>query len=190
MVKRVDFSPDERYLVTFERISIPDNAPQGPQYMSKENEGDYVAVWDVKTGHLKRSFPRSVSIGEDEATSKNPLWPPLKWSPDGKYVARITQGQHISIYSLPDFGLVDKKSLKIEGVVDFEWCPLGDKDREDDGKDGKGKGPKKEKENILAYWTPEIANQPARVTLMTFPGRVQLRSKNLFNVSEVSDFLL
>lgn len=187
LVKRVDFSPDERYLVTFERITIPDNAPQGPQYIPRENEGDYVAVWDIKTGHWKRTFPRSIPVGDDEATSKNPLWPPLKWSPDGKFVARVTPGQQISVYSLPDFALVDKKSLKIDGVVDFEWSPLGEKDREEDAKerDAKGKGPKKERESILAYWTPEIGNQPARVTLMTFPGRVQLRSKNLFNVSDV-----
>jgi translation initiation factor 3 subunit B len=184
LIKRLDFSPDESYLVTFERISIPENAPQGPQYLGKENEGDYVAVWDVKTGHLKRTFPRSFAIGEDEATSKNPMWPPLKWSFDGKYVARLTPGQHISVYSLPDFGLVDKKSIKIEGVVDFEWCPLGDKDYEEDAKD-KGKSPKKERESMLAYWTPEIGNQPARASLMQFPSRVQLRSKNLFNVSDV-----
>ncbi|KIM25506.1 hypothetical protein M408DRAFT_331075 [Serendipita vermifera MAFF 305830] len=188
LIKRVDFSPDERYLVTFERISIPENAPQGPQYLGKENEGDYVAVWDVKTGHLKRTFPRSFPVGEDEATSKNPMWPPLKWSHDGKYVARITPGQQISVYSLPDFGLVDKKSIKIEGVVDFEWCPLGDKDYDEDAKDAKGKGPKKARESMLAYWTPEIGNQPARASLMSFPSRVQLRSKNLFNVSDCKIF--
>lgn len=178
MIKRMDFSPDENYIVTFEKIVIPDNALQGPQYLGKDNEGDYVAVWDVRTGHLKRTFPRSVLLGEDEATSKNLIWPQLKWSPDGKYVARITPGQQISVYSLPDFALVDKKSLKIEGVVDFEWCPLGEKDREDVAQG------KKPRESILAYWTPEIGNQPARATLISFPSRTQLRSKNLFNVSD------
>lgn len=186
MIKRVDFSPDEKYLVTFERISIPDGAPQGPQYLSKENEGDWIAAWDIRTGHLKKTFPRSFPVGEDEATSKNPLWPALKWSADGKYVARITPGQHISVYSLPDFQLVDEKVVKIEGVVDFEWCPLGDKDREEDSKDIKGKGQKQARESILAYWTPEIGNQPARASLMSFPSRTTLRSKNLFNVSDVS----
>lgn len=77
--------------------------------------------------------------------------------------------------------LVDKKSVKIEGVSDFEWCPLGEKD-----KDAAASGKKKEKENVFAYWTPEVANQPARVTLMAFPSRTSLRSKNLFNVSDVS----
>lgn len=83
-------------------------------------------------------------------------------------------------------GLADKKSVKVEGVVDFEWCPIGDKDREADEKEAAKKGIKKERENIFAYWTPEADNQPARVNLMAFPSRTILRSKNLFNVSDVS----
>jgi translation initiation factor 3 subunit B len=99
-------------------------------------------------------------------------WPALKWSADDKYTARLTPGQQISVYELPGMGLQGKKSLKIEGVIDFEWCPLGD-------------ASKKTAENMLVYWTPEVANQPARVTLIDFPARAVLRQKNLFNVSEV-----
>lgn len=189
-VKRIDFSPDERYLVTFERIVIPENASQGPQFLGPENEGDYIAIWDVKTGLLMRTFPRILPIGEDENASKQVVWPAMKWSLDGKYVARVTPGQQISVYSLPDFGLVDKKSIKSDGVVDFEWCPIGDKDREEDVKDANAGKPKKARESILAYWTPEIGNQPARVTTMSFPSRTTLRSKNLFNVSDVSPFII
>ncbi len=115
-------------------------------------------------------------------------WPALKWSPDDKFVARVTPGQMISVYELPSMGLYDKKSIKVEGVVDFEWCPHGDQDRDDSTKGSangvKGKG-KKPKENMLAYWTPEVANQPARVTVLSFPTRTILRQKNLFNVTEV-----
>jgi translation initiation factor 3 subunit B len=122
-------------------------------------------------------------------------WPALKWSPDDKYVARITPGQQISVYELPGMGLQGKKSIKIEGVVDFEWCPLGEKDREEMEKaereptvginGSEAKGAKKQRENMLAYWTPEVANQPARVTLMNFPSRTIPRQKNLFSVTEV-----
>lgn len=80
--------------------------------------------------------------------------------------------------------LVDKKSIKIEGVADFAWCPNGEKDKETAG----AKGSKGKKENVLGYWTPEVGNQPARVSLMGFPSRTLLRSKNLFNVSDVSPF--
>jgi len=72
--------------------------------------------------------------------------------------------------------------LKIEGVVDFEWCPHGDKDKDETAaKSGK---PGKVKENMLAYWTPEVSNQPARVTVLSFPSRTVLRQKNLFHVSD------
>lgn len=39
-------------------------------------------------------------------------------------------------------------------------------------------------ENILAYWTPEAKDNPARVTLLEIPSRRELRVKNLFNVGD------
>jgi translation initiation factor 3 subunit B len=87
------------------------------------------------------------------------------------------------VYECPSLALVEKKSVKIEGVMGFEWCPMGEKDKEQATASGKGK---MKKENVFAYWTPEVSNQPARVTLMGFPSRQVLRSKNLFNVSDVS----
>jgi translation initiation factor 3 subunit B len=184
----LDFSPCERYLVTWshEPIVVRENDPRGPDQFSDEDEGNNIAVWDLETGHLLRTFPGLQDDSEDRATQKQMSWPALKWSLDGQYVARVTPGQHISVYELPSMGLHGKKSIKIEGVVDFEWCPLGDSDRAEPGVDAsKAKGTAKPKENLLAYWTPEAANQPARVTLMGFPSRAALRQKNLFNVADV-----
>ncbi|KZT41396.1 translation initiation factor eIF-3b [Sistotremastrum suecicum HHB10207 ss-3] len=191
-VKLLDFSPCENYLVTWSNdpIVVREGAEQGPMYPSPEDEGNSLAVWDIKTGHLLRTFPVIPSEqGGPEGGRKQMQWPALKWSADDKYVARVMPGQQISVYELPSMGLLGKKSVKIEGVVDFEWCPMGDKDRDEEAKanapGGKGSAAKKvERENMLAYWTPEVANQPARVTLMSFPSRSILRSKNLFNVTE------
>ncbi|KAL5495196.1 PRT1 [Sanghuangporus weigelae] len=194
LVKLIDFSPNERYLVTWsnEPIVIPEGAPQGPQYLSYEDEGNSIAVWDIKTGNLLRTFPTQNTQQEEDGkpgTKKQQMqWPALKWSPDDRYVARVTPGQQISVYEVPGMGLLDKKSIKIEGVVDFEWRTMGDRDREEAEKEGKGdtaaaKG-KKQRENMLAYWTPEMGNQPARASLMSIPSRAVLRSKNLFNVTE------
>ncbi|KAH9004158.1 translation initiation factor eIF-3b [Lactarius hatsudake] len=178
-VRLIDFSPCEQYLVTWshEPIVVAENIPKGPRSFSAEDEGNNIAIWDIKTGHLLRTFPSI--LPEGEGAKKQMAWPALKWSPDDKYTARLTPGQQISVYELPSMGLQGKKSLKIEGVVDFEWCPHGEKERED-----AAKASKKPTENMLAYWTPEVANQPARVTLLDFPGRTILRQKNLFNVSE------
>lgn len=195
LVKLIDFSPCERYLVTWsnEPIVVPEGALQGPQYFSPDDEGNNIAVWDIKSGDLLRTFS-TTSDNETPGIKKQMQWPALKWSPDDKFVARITPGQMISVHELPSMYLHGKKSLKIDGVVDFEWCPHGDKDKEDTEKDAKtainGSGSKattkKARENMLVYWTPEVVNQPARVTLLSFPSRTILRQKNLFNVTEVS----
>ncbi|KAH8981791.1 translation initiation factor eIF-3b [Lactarius hatsudake] len=154
-VRLIDFSPCEQYL--------------GPRSFSAEDEGNNIAIWDIKTGHLLRTFPSI--LPEGEGAKQQMAWPALKWSPDDKYTARLTPGQLISVYELPSMGLQGKKSLKIEGVVDFEWCPHGEKEQED-----AAKASKKPTENMLAYWTPEVANQPARVTLLDFPGRTDWAS--------------
>jgi translation initiation factor 3 subunit B len=189
-VKLIDFSPCENYLVTWsnEPIIVPEGAPQGPQYLSPDDEGKNIAVWDIKSGHLLRTF----SNADTGSGKKQVQWPALKWSPDDKFVARVVPGQMISVHELPSMYLHGKQSMKIEGVVDFEWCPLGDKERDEMDKDvasggANGSKPvKKPRENMLAYWTPEVANQPARVTLVGFPSLQNLRQKNLFNVTDVS----
>ncbi|KAF4623636.1 hypothetical protein D9613_001900 [Agrocybe pediades] len=185
LVKLIDFSPCEQYLVTWsnEPIVVPEGAVQGPQYFSPDDEGNNLAVWDIKSGDLLRTFS-TYNEGDPPSGKKQMQWPALKWSPDDKYVARITPGQMISVYELPSMYLEGKKSLKIEGVVDFEWCPLGEKDREETNAVNGVKTSKKAKENTLAYWTPEVQNQPARVTLLAFPSRAIMRQKNLFNVTE------
>lgn len=88
----------------------------------------------------------------------------FKWSHDDKYVARLVPGM-ISVYETPGMGLLDKKSIKIDGVKAFAWSP---------------------NDHVLSFWTPESGNIPARVSLMKLPSREILRTKNLFNVVDVS----
>ena len=81
-------------------------------------------------------------------------------------------------------GLEAEKSIKVKGVVDFEWRLFGDVDGEAPDK-AKNAGDEKnvgDTDNALVYWTPEIANQPARVTSMNFRSHP---SEILFNVSKV-----
>ena len=42
-----------------------------------------------------------------------------------KYFARMTQDQDstLSVYETPSFGLLDKKSIKVEGLKGFSWSP-------------------------------------------------------------------
>ena len=55
----------------------------------------------------------------------------------------------ISVYETETFSLVDKKSLKVENVMDFCWSPT---------------------DPIIALFVPELGggNQPARVSTLLF----------------------
>ncbi|XP_031556262.1 eukaryotic translation initiation factor 3 subunit B-like [Actinia tenebrosa] len=139
-VQLIDFSPCERYLVSFSPIPSSSEDPSG------------IIIWDIRTGLKRRGF----------LSGDTSQWPAFKWSHNGKYFARMATDS-ISVYETPSFGLIDKKSLKVEGVKDFQWSPS---------------------DNYIAYWTPEDKDTPARVTIMQIPDRKEIRVKNLFNVSE------
>lgn len=152
-VKYIDFSPCENYIVTLSTSAPPQN-PQDPQA---------IVIWDVKTGERKRGF--DINPGEQERG-----WPVFKWSQDDKYCGRLvvkknSEGEvedaFISVYETPSMGLLDKKSLKIPQVRDFSWSPT---------------------DNVIAFWTPEVGERPARIALMSMPNREELTSKNLVRV--------
>ncbi|KAI5838971.1 eukaryotic translation initiation factor eIF2A-domain-containing protein [Morchella snyderi] len=175
----VDFSPNENYMVSWSNrpISIPENPPPGFP-LSADEDGKNFIVWDIKTGSLLRSFTSLEAANDaDEGVKalgrKKINWPVFKWSSDDKYVARVLPGQAIQIYETPSMMLLGKKAVKIEGVVDFEWSPSIP--------EGKGKS---KPEQMLTYWTPEMNNQTARVTLMNIPSQTIVRTRNLVNVSD------
>jgi translation initiation factor 3 subunit B len=73
--------------------------------------------------------------------------------------------------------MLENKSIKIPGVRDFEWAPT---------KVQLDKKPSAQEQQLLSYWTPEQGNSPAKVALMNIPSKEIVRTKNLFNVSEVT----
>lgn len=187
-VNLIDFSPNEKYLTTWSHR--PMQIDEGHPVLSLEEDGKNYIIWDVDTGKPLRSFvtldmPGPTTDAEGNPIKKKLQWPAFKWSADAKYVARMTGGQSISIYELPRMNLLDKTSIKVEGVMDFEWCPATPQ------RDGI-----KSYEQLFCYWTPEMGSQPAKVGLMTVPSKEVVRTRNLFNVSDAklhwqsnSDFL-
>ncbi|KAJ3371648.1 Translation initiation factor 3 subunit b [Kappamyces sp. JEL0680] len=149
-VTLIDFSPNEKYLVTWSNESF--KSVEGPMHN--------ICVWDVLSGAMLRSFPMP-QLGKDAKMD----WPLLKWSHDDSYVARMTAGEQgvLYVYETPSMGLVNKKSIKVENLVDFSWSPT---------------------DTLISYWTPEIGNIPARVTLINIPTRNIVRTKNFFGVIE------
>lgn len=170
-VNLVDFSPCESYLVTWSNrpIVIPENPP--PNFpLTADEDGKSFIIWDIKTGNLLRSFAAIDNPDEDliEVTRKKVSWPVFKWSSNDAYVARVVPGHSIQIYEAPSMLLLNRKALKIDGVVDFEWAPRSSPSAE----------------QLITFWTPEMNNQTARVTLMSIPAKTVVRTRNLVNVSD------
>ncbi|KAG2244272.1 hypothetical protein Bca52824_093869 [Brassica carinata] len=155
MVKLVDVSPGENYLVTYnsQTPNIPHDATQVD-----------IKIFDVKSGRLMRGFQGSADEFSVEGYSVS--WPVFKWAGgrDDRYFARLRKNT-ISVYETETFSLLDKRSMKVDNVVDICWSPT---------------------DYILALFVPELddGNQPARVALVQLPSKVEIRQKNLFNVSD------
>ncbi|GKU99920.1 hypothetical protein SLEP1_g12697 [Rubroshorea leprosula] len=158
-VKLIDFSPGEKYLVTYSS-----HEPSNPRdaYMVVIN------IFDVRTGKVRRDFKGSAdefAIGGTGGVA-GVSWPVFRWGGgnEDKYFAKLGKNM-ISVYETETFSLIDKKSLKVENVVDFCWSPT---------------------DPIIALFVPELGggNQPARVSLVQIPNKEELRQKNLFSVSD------
>ncbi|XP_010454917.1 PREDICTED: eukaryotic translation initiation factor 3 subunit B-like [Camelina sativa] len=160
MVKLVDFSPGEKYLVTYHS-----QEPSNPRDASKVE----VKVFDVRTGRMMRDFKGSAdefSIGGLGGVA-GASWPVFRWAGgnDDKYFAKLSKNT-ISVYETETFSLIDKKSMKVDNVVDICWSPT---------------------DSILSLFVPEQGggNQPAKVCCSNpIPSKVELRQKNLFSVSD------
>lgn len=154
-VRVIEISPCEKYLVTFSA-----DAPRN------EEDPQQIILWDIKTGEKLRGFLA------EPCNADNSVWPAFKWGPDDSYFARMKVGEQISVYStlvsppslLEDPATKKKMSIKATGVQNFAFSPS---------------------DNYIAYWTPEIGERPARVSVISLPDRVEVASKNLFQVKDV-----
>lgn len=166
-VQFVDFSPGERYVAT-SHVQEPSNP--------REQTSVTVAFFDVRSGRKLRAFtgglddfmlPGSGSAPGGPGGGRGGLvWPVFKWAGGGedRFCAKLGKNS-VSVYEAPSFGLLDKKSLKLDAVTDCCWSP-GDP--------------------VLAVFQAESngGNTPARVSLWQMPGRQEVRQKQLFSVCD------
>ena len=150
-VKGAFFSPQENYLVT--QSAFDPSNPADPN----------VIVWEIQTGKVLRGFVIE-ELKEDDNLFALENKCVLQWSFDDSYVSRV-MSDHVAIYEVPSFNLIDKKGLKIDSIRELSWSPV---------------------DLHLVYWVPGTENTPARVALWHLPTRQVIRTKNLFNVQEVS----
>eukprot|EP00877_Chromochloris_zofingiensis_P000044 jgi/Chrzof1/1003/Cz01g36140.t1 len=159
-VQLIEFSTAEKYLMAYSSIE-----PHNP----RESMTILLSIFDSRSGRKLRVFEgpmEEFAVGSAAGPSGSLKWPFFKWAGglEDNYFARLGRNM-ISVYSTPDMVLLDKKSLRLEGVQDFEWSPA---------------------EPILAVYTTEQGNLPARIQLIKIPERTEIRQKNLFSVSDVN----
>lgn len=97
--------------------------------------------------HLVYIFLNSSHFGQHPCYSDELELLFFRWGggKEDKYFAKLGKNM-ISVYETETFSLIDKKSLKVENVVDFSWSPT---------------------DPIIALFVPELGggNQPARVSI-------------------------
>ncbi|PVU96646.1 hypothetical protein BB561_001043 [Smittium simulii] len=179
-VKLIDFSPKENYLVTFSGDPINLEAVDavlgfGNEHLNPFTDSDVgnnFCIWEIKTGRLLKTFPYTMKSDDTPVTKFS--WPCFKWAPSENYIARMTPGSKISIYQVSDMSLLGKKSLQVPDIASFDWQP------EDASK------PKSKKQDILAYWIPEIDLQPGRIVIISVPDYNILRTKNVVGLKDIT----
>eukprot|EP00931_Biecheleriopsis_adriatica_P057383 TRINITY_DN3402_c0_g1_i2.p1 TRINITY_DN3402_c0_g1~~TRINITY_DN3402_c0_g1_i2.p1 ORF type:complete len:698 (+),score=185.78 TRINITY_DN3402_c0_g1_i2:66-2159(+) len=179
---RVQFSPQGHYLATFHQQGIalwagPEFqkkgrfASNGVRYIEFSPNEDYLLTWNgtpaIQADENAVKFFR-ILTGECVRTCRTPAVAPLGgdfphylWSNDGQYFAECNDNA-IMVRDVDTFELIKdedgkKRTLKFPELSTFQWSP---------------------KDNVLAVWTLEKDNNPAKLTFVEVPSRNELASRS------------
>lgn len=166
-VIKYDISNTNKFLVTFSNTPI--NETYG--MFDNTNYGHSVAIWDLLTGALLKTFPLPALSNE---VQKPLTWPFVKWSTDDSFCCRAGPDAVAVYNSKENFKLNDL--IKIPNLQDFEFSPKKIVLNKNRGIDT----------DLLIYWTPDIQNQNCKVTMMEYPKKNILRSVNMMQAINMS----
>mmetsp|Transcript_25397 Transcript_25397/g.67481 ORF Transcript_25397/g.67481 Transcript_25397/m.67481 type:complete len:707 (-) Transcript_25397:283-2403(-) len=179
---RVMWSPEGSYVATFHQQGIalwagPDftkkvrlphsnvkeiNFSPNEEYVllwngshHEEHDDNAVRIYHVLTGQIVRKCrtPPCTPNGED--------FPHFLWSKDGKFIAECNESR-IMVRDTDSWEIIKdeagkRTALKFDSLKNFQWSP---------------------KDNVLAVWTTEKDNNPARLTLVEIPSRREIASRS------------
>lgn len=179
---KVQWSPLGSYLATFHqqgvalwagpeftrKMRFPHNEVRRVQFSPNE---DHIVTWNG--AHPSQMDDNAVRIfrvltGESMRTCRTPSmapaggeFPHYLWSHDGKYFAECNETS-VLVRETDTFNLITDedgkaRQLKYDSLHTFQWSP---------------------KDNILAVWTLEKNQNPARLVLVEIPSRRELASRS------------
>jgi translation initiation factor 3 subunit B len=123
----------------------------------KEDDGNAVCFFRVLSGEcMQKCRTPHLSPLNDKGD-----FPHFLWSPDSKFFAECNDST-ILVRDTETFDLIRdeegrKRNLKYENLATFQWSP---------------------KDNIIAVWTLEKDNNPARLVLVEIPSRKELAARS------------
>ncbi len=172
----------EKFMVTWSHdpIQVPDNAPIGPQFF-----GPKMRATASQSGGPNRS-PLAIlpcASGRERTT-----WPAQglllafpQVEPRRQVTAHVsTQARPSASTRLHPWVCSRRSRSRSKGWSTLNGAPWATRI----ASCRVGQAQQEGQDNMIVFWQPEVANQPARVTVMAVPSRTILRSKNLFNVSD------
>lgn len=124
---------------------------------SVEDTG-YDLLFTIEEGNVEHTDIPSKSVNAAQDPNK------LKWSPDGKYVARLGP-DIISVFELPSMNLLDKKSIAARDVLDFTFSPRSTSNP------------------LIAYYSPAVGTFPALINILSLPDRKEVASRKIVDVT-------
>ncbi|VDL73112.1 unnamed protein product [Nippostrongylus brasiliensis] len=161
-VQFIDFSPCEKYLVTY---------AESAEKNHWGDDEDCLRIWDVVTGEIeypKKSF----------CSCKYLIDICFMWSHDEKYFACLKAPEKdklekekkvngISVFDTEKFALVDGRNIIVENIKTFSWSPT---------------------QNIISYYAECTDSLPAEFGLVQMPTQQRLRSGRIYNVADAQMF--
>lgn len=175
-VQMIDWSPGERYLVT-----------ASPKFKDAKNER-CIIIWELRSGEIARGF-----------NFCGPLWPVFSWSADDKFFGKRTEADKIQVYTTPEMGLLENRSILVQNVQRVAWAPALTGTRRnrpmlaystpevtpDAPAGAKPKGGARAKKGAAAA-APKGAPRPANVTLIDLPNKSVVQAKNVARVTNIT----
>jgi translation initiation factor 3 subunit B len=183
---KVQFSPQGSFIATFHKQGIALWAGdqftkwlvrfphEGVKYIQFSPNEEFLLTWNgaepgkdnavrifrVLSGETKRNCPTPV-VSPTNPSSEKDIFPHFLWSNDGKYFAECNEST-IFVRDTISFDFIKddegrKRTMKYENLHTFQWSP---------------------KDNIIALWTLERDNNPARLVLVEIPSRRELAARS------------